>query len=240
MKTRIILLFFTALMLTSCFDYTDEIVGHAIIVDNFENKTPLEGLYIEVEHTEDEGYNYDVIANDTTDENGYFEINTKIKAGFINIDSWSLAHVYSDTEYSDTLGYFTFQFPDHTYGYKTIHLDTFSLSHNIWVIPRISNLGGYQADEILIHYYNCTLVDPSTRNMTFPGPVYENQTFDPVEITMTINIQHWLTYGSRDFARGSLKKDSQEIGFGYFKLEEYMHTIEGDTSYLNFDVVEDQ
>ncbi len=76
--------------------------------------------------------------------------------------------------------------------------------------------------------------------MTYYGSVDINQTFTPVEIKMTMNIQHWLTYGTREFARGSLKIDSNEVCFGYFKLEESKHTIEGDTLYLNFDIEQDK
>ncbi len=57
---------------------------------------------------------------------------------------------------------------------------------------------------------------------------------------MTMNIQHWLSFGTREFARGNLKIDSKEIGYGYFKLEESKHTIEGDTLYLNFDIIKEE
>lgn len=238
MNTKTILILFTALLFSSCINEADKISGHAFIVDNFKDKNPLEGIYIEVEYTKNEGYSYDFLHSATTDKNGYFKIDTEFKADYFNIDCWAVANVYSDKEYSDTLGNFGFQFPDDTYGYKTIQLDTFSLSHNIWVIPRINNLGKYQPDEISIHFFNCELVDSSQENMTFFGSVSVNQTFTPVEIKMTMNIQHWLSYGSREFARGSLKKNSQEIGFGYFKLEKSKHTIEGDSLYLNFDIVE--
>ena len=75
--------------------------------------------------------------------------------------------------------------------------------------------------------------------MTFYGSVDLNQQFTPVEIIMSMNIQHWLSYGTRDFARGSLKVNSEEIGFEYFKLEQSKHTIEGDTLYLDFDIEQD-
>lgn len=235
-KTIIIL--FATLLFSACTDETDKISGHAFIVDNFKDKNPLEGIYIEVEYTKNEGYSYDFLHSVTTDKKGYFKIDTEFKTDVFSIDCWAVANVYSDTEYTDTLGNFSFQFPDGTYGYKTIHLDTFSLPHNIWVIPRISNLGNYKPDEISINFYNCELIDTSLTDMTFFGSVNVNQTFTPVEIKMNMNIQHWLSYGSRDFARGSLKKNSQEIGFGYFKLEKSKHTIEGDTLYLNFEIEE--
>ncbi len=239
MKIKTIIFLFAALVLTSCLYEnfgTDKIKGQAVIVDNFKDKNPLEGLYIEVAYTKDEGYTYDYLTSSTTDINGYFEIDTEFKTDYFCIDCWAIANVYSDSDYSDTLGSFNFQFPKNTYDYKTIYLDTFSLSHNIWIIPRIKSLGDYKPDEISIDFYNCELVDTSFTNMIFYGSVDLNQQFTPVEIIMSMNIQHWLSYGTREFARGSLKVDSEEIGFGYFKLEQSNHIIEGDTLYLDFDV----
>lgn len=239
MKIRTIIFLFATLIITACSDEyygTDKIKGKAFIVDNFMDRNPLEGLYIEVVYTKDEGYTYDYLSSSNTDINGCFEIDTEFKAGFFNIDSWAVANVYSDSDYSGTLGSFIFQFPDNTYDYKTIHLDTFSLSHNIWVIPRIKSLGDNQPDEISIDFNNCELVDTSFTNMTFYGSFDLNQQFTPVEIIMSMNIQHWLSYGTRKLARGSLKINSKEIGFGYFKLEESKHTIEGDTLYLDFNI----
>jgi len=240
MNTKTIFFLLATLIFSACIKETLEISGQAYIVDNFKDKNPLEGVYIEIVYTKDEGNHYDFLHSVTTDKNGYFKIDTEFKSGFFCLDCWAVANVYSDTEYSDTLGNFSFQFPDDTYGYKTIHLDTFSLSHNIWVVPRISNIDDYQPDEISINFYNCELIDTSLTNLTFFDIVDANQTFTPVEIKMTMNIQHWLSYGSREIARGSLKKDSQEIGFGSFKLEESKHTIEGDTLYLNFEIFENK
>jgi hypothetical protein len=205
-------------------------------VNNFKEKKPLEGIFIEIKYTKNEGSRYDFLQSVTTDKNGFFKIDTEFKTDFIGIDCWAVANVYSDKEYTDTLGSFGFQFPNNTYAYKTIHLDTFSLSHNIWVIPKISNLEGYQPDELSIDFDNCELVDSSQKNMTYFGAVKVNQTFTPVEIKMTMNTQHWLSYGTRDLCRGSLKKDSKEIGFGYFKIEKYKRTVEGDTIYANFNI----
>jgi hypothetical protein len=242
MKIKIITFLIATLTLTSCIDEnfgTDGIKGQAVIVDNFKEKNPLEGLYIEVSYTRDEGYTYDYLSSSVTDVNGYFEIDTEFKSDNYSIDSWAIANVYSDSDYSDTLGSFNFQFPDDTYDYKTIYLDTFSLSHNIWVIPRIKSLGDNKPDEISINFSNCELVDTSFKNMTFQGSFDLNQQFTPVEIIMSMNIQHWLSYGTREFARGSLKVDSEEIGFGYFKLEQSKYTMEGDTLYIDFDIEED-
>ena len=239
MDIKTIIFLFATLTLSACIDEsynTDKIKGHAFIVDNFNDRNPLEGIYIEVEYTNNEGCTYDFISGSTADENGFFEIDTEIKTDYFGIDSWAIANVYSDTNYSDTLGSFSFQFLADTYDYRTIHLDTFSLEHNIWVIPRIRSLGAYQPDELSINFYNCELVDSSLTNMTFYDSIDISQTFTPVEIKMTMNIQHWLSYGTREFARGSLKIDSKEVAFGYFKLEQSKHTLEGDTLYLDFDI----
>jgi len=236
MKTKTFFILFATLMFSACGYETDKISGHAFIVNNFKEKKPLEGIYIEIEYTKNEGYKYDFLQSVTTDKNGFFKIDTEFKADFMCIDCWAVANVYSDKEYTDTLGSFRFQFPNDTYAYNTIHLDTFSLSHNIWVIPKISNLEGFQPDEISIDFYNCELVDSSQKIMTHFGSVNVNQEFTPVKIKMSMNTQHWLSYGTRDLACGSLKKDSKEIAFGYFKLEKSKRTVEGDTIYLNFNI----
>ncbi len=236
MKSKTILLFLAIFMLTACGSETDKITGQAVIVDNFKDKNPLEGVYVEVEYTNNEGYSYEFLNSATTDKNGYFKIDTQFETKFLGIDSWAVANVYSDKEYSDTLGSFRFQYPDKTYSYKTIHLDTFTLSHNIWVIPIIGDLGGFKPDGLSIEFNNCELVDNSKKEVVYSGTVKENQTFAPVELKMTMNTQHWLSYGTRDLARGSLKKDSKEIAFGYFKLVQTKRTTEGDTLYIIFTV----
>lgn len=221
---------------TTCIEpfTADKIKGQAIIVDNFKDRNPLEGLNIEVEYTNDEGYSYDFLSSSITDENGYFEIDTDYKAGFLGLDSWAIANVYTDIHQGEKLGSFRFQFPEGTYKYKTIHLDTFSLQHHVWLVPVIKDLGDYQPDEISIDFYNGDLVDATQKNMTFSNDIAVNQTFPPVEMKMTMNMQHWLSFGTRELARGSLRLNSQEVGFGYFKLEDAKHTCEGDTLYLEF------
>lgn len=238
---KLTVLLFNLLTFTACINTftTDKIKGQAIIIDNFKDKNPLERLYIEVKYTNDEGYTFNSLSGSATDENGYFEIDTEYKTGLLSLDSWAIANVYTDINQSEKLGSFGFQFPKHTYDYMTIHLDTFSLPHNIWVIPVIKDLGSYQPDEISIDFYNCDVVDTSNTNMTFRDSFTVNQTLNPVEIKMTMNIQHWLTYGSGELARGSLKINNEEIGFGYFRLEEVKHSSEGDVFYLNFTVEKD-
>ena len=241
MKLKIVLLLFTIFLFTSCFHpFHDEIKGHAVIVDNFKDKTPLKGVYIEVEHTEDEGYNYYVIGSATTDSTGYFNLDIVFESAIFTIDAWSIAYVYSDTFYTDTLGNFSFQFAEDTYNYKTIHIDTLCLEHNVWVVPRIGSLGDNLADELSTSYHNCPLVDAQKENVSYCSPFYVGQTFDPFEIKMTMRLQHWLTFGSRELGFVVLKKDSETIGYGGFTLVEFKHTNEGDTLYVNFDVHQDQ
>ena len=236
MKTKILFVLFTIGLLTACELDNDRIRGQAVIVDNFKDKNPLEGIIIELKYTKDEGYNYNLLQSVTTDKNGYFKIDAEYKTGFMCLDCWTVAEVYSDLEHTDTLGNFGFQFADKTYSYKTIHLDTFSLSHKVWIVPRIIDLGGFQPDQLSIEFDNCKLVDKSKKEMDYFGTISNNQTFAPVEMEMTLNTQHWLSYGTRDLARGSLKKNAKEIAFGYFKLENVKRTIEGDTLYLDFNV----
>jgi len=232
LKTNLFCIVCATFMLSACDFETEKIRGQAIIVDNLNDKNPLEGVYIELMYTKDEGYTYTYLYSVTTDKNGYFKIDTEYKNGLFSFDSWLVTNVYSDEEYSDTLGTFSFHKAD---GYKTIFLDTFSLAHKVWFIPKIRYLGGYQPDEITIDFYNCALVDCSQKIMTYSGSVNLNQEFTPVQIKMSMNAQHWFSSGTSSLARGSLKKDSKEIGFGYFKLEKTKHTVEGDTLFLYFD-----
>lgn len=242
MKIKTIYFLLAAVIISACerIEATDKLSGTAIIVDNFKNNMPLEGIYIEVEYAKDESAPSEIIASTTTDKNGFFEINERYASGLLNLDSWLVAHVYKDAKYSDTLGEFGFQFPKNTFRYKTIHLDTFSMPYNIWVIPRISTLSNLQPDEITIEFFNCEVVDAAQKNITHSGTVSLNQTFTPAEIKMTMNMQHWLMYGSKEIAKGTLKKGGQTIGFGHFKLEETKRTVEGDTLYLDFDVADIQ
>jgi hypothetical protein len=177
MKTKILFVLFAIELLTACELNYDRIRGQAVIVDNFKDKNPLEGIYIELKYTLDEGYNYNFLQGVTTDKNGYFKIDAEYKTGFMCIDCWTFAEVYSDIEKTDTLGSFGFQFANKTYSYKTIHLDTFSLSHKIWVIPRIINLDGFQPDQISIDFHNCDLVDKSIKEMTYFGAINVNQKY---------------------------------------------------------------
>ena len=236
MKAKILYCLFAFGLLTACDLENDRIRGHAVIVDNFKDRNPLEGISIELSFTKDGGYNYNFLQSVATDNNGYFEIDAEYKTGFMCLDCWTVAEVYSDLEHTDTLGSFGFQFADKTYSYKTIHLDTFSLSHKVWIVPRIIDLGGFQPDQLSIEFNNCELVDNSKKEMNYFGTISKNQTFAPVEMEMTLNTQHWLSYGTGYLARGSLKTDSIEIAFGYFKLEELKRTVEGDTLYLDFNV----
>jgi hypothetical protein len=237
MKTTLIMLA-SILLFTACFDSVRKYKGHAVIVDNFNDRNPLEGVYIEMKYTNVEGGDYKYLDGVTTDKNGYFELNTSFNAPFFGFDSDAYASVYSDTKYTDTLGFFRFQFNDDTFAYLTIHLDTFALSHNIWIIPRIKNLGKHQPDEIVIEFQNCGLVDNSRRTTTYSGNIALNQTFEPVEIIMSMSLQHWLCFGSRDLAFAILKKNNNEIGYGYFKLEKPERTVTGDTLYIDFSISE--
>jgi hypothetical protein len=45
MKTKTFLLLVAILLLTSCFESSQRIKGHAVIVDNFGDRNPLEGIY---------------------------------------------------------------------------------------------------------------------------------------------------------------------------------------------------
>lgn len=49
-------------------------------------------------------------------------------------------------------------------------------------------------------------------------------------------MQHWLSYGTNHLACGSLQKNGKENAFGYYKLENKKHTVEGDSLFLDFNI----
>jgi hypothetical protein len=233
--------FLFLILLSGCLNKlqeNNEIIGQAILVDNFRDKQPLEHAYIEIEYTSNDGIDPEVIYSTSSNEEGYFEIEAEYQSEYLNIDSWTVAKVYSDQSKTDTLGSFSFQFAEDTYSYKTIYLDTFCLAHQVWLIPRITDLNGCLADEITIEFNNCDPIEPSIKIVSYPNPFNEDQTFPPVEIDMNMNLQHWLRYGSKELAWCRLKLNTQEVGYGYFVLENPYHTKEGDSIYLDFRLID--
>ena len=58
------------LAITSCkLTYTN-LEGGAYIVESAASQIPIEGAYLEIQSTTDEGGSYDILATMTTDENG--------------------------------------------------------------------------------------------------------------------------------------------------------------------------
>lgn len=61
MKSTILFTLLSMLLLSSCGFDTEKIKGHAVIVDNFTDRNLLEGIYIEITQTNDEGYTYEIV-----------------------------------------------------------------------------------------------------------------------------------------------------------------------------------
>lgn len=225
------------LSLNSCFVadvFKTKIKGSAHIIDNFNDKNPLEGLYIEVIYDAADGDGVRVLASAVTDKNGYFELEGEYNDGGFNLDNWECAYVFKDAEKLDTLGWFRFHFADETYEYRTIHIDTFSLEHNIWVKPRIVDLKNEKADGVYLSFYNAKPKLKENLNNELYGEVNEGSTFDAIEIKMPMNTQHWLIYGTRDLATGGLLKNGEAFGSGDWNLNYNRPTKPGDTLFLDF------
>lgn len=217
------------ILVSSCDVVSTKIDDGAYIVNNRIDRTPLEGLYIELEYTKDEGSTYKVLASTYTDEYGYFEFDERRKDCF---DCWDRTFVYSDSLYSDTLGGFEYAFQDdNLWGAHVLHVDTFVQEHRLWLVPRMTDLGDLEANGLYIH---STSYYANSTQWVNGQTIEAGQTYDGIEITMDMQLQHWLSFGTGELARGELRNNGASVGFGYFKAPDTVQTIEGDTLFLDF------
>ena len=223
--------------LSSCFVedvVKTKIKGGAHFIDNFNDKNPLEGLYVEAIYDAADGDGIQILASAVTDKNGYFELEGEYFSGGFNLDNWDCAYVFKDAEKLDTLGWFGFQFADETYKYRTIHIDTFSLEHTIWVKPRILDLQKEKSEGVYLSFYNAKPQQNKNKYIEFFGEITEGKTFEPIEVKMPLNTQHWLNFGTRTLATGGLIKSGETFGSGDWKLNYNRPTKPGDTLFLDF------
>ncbi|MEY2963299.1 MAG: hypothetical protein RL754_560 [Bacteroidota bacterium] len=232
---RITTIFGAFALIASCSITSTKIEDGAFFVNSMDDKTPLAGLYLELMFTNDEGSSYKVIASTTTDSDGYFEFDEKYSGCF---DCFSHVNVYSDPEYSDTLGTFSYANQrDNIWGAKVIHTDTFSLEHNVWAVPRIGDLGGLNADRIEFRYHTWSGIN-NVSPQSYTTPLSAGTTFQPSQMTMSLGDQHWFRFGSGDVARGTIFQGLNEVGWGYFKLLDYRGSNEGDSLFIDFSIEE--
>lgn len=226
------LLFSSALLalLSGCSFTSQKINDGAYFVDSMDSKNPLVGLYIELMVTEDEGSTYNLLASTHTDENGYFYFDEEFGNCF---DCWEHVHIYSDSNYTDTLGLLTYAFQDKLSAPLVLHTDTFTLEHQVWIVPRIGDIGNVSADKINIRFDHIDPIGVSA-NLSYTQNITSSTTFPAVETTLNIGFQHWFNFGSGELAQGRLYNGGTEIGWGYFTLTDYRATSPGDTLFIDF------
>lgn len=217
-------------LFSGCSITSQRISDGAYFVDSMDTKNPLVGLYIEIMVTTDEGGSYDLLASTLTDENGYFYFDEKFGNCF---DCWEHVHIYSDSNYTDTLGLLTYAFQENLSAPLVLYTDTFSLEHPVWIIPRIEDMGDVSADKIDVLFHN---VDPigASANQSYTQTISNAMTFPAVQMKMDLGFQHWFNFGSGDVAQGRLYKGGTEVGWGYFTLTDYHYTSAGDSLYVDF------
>jgi len=220
----------TILLFHSCSLTTTKLKDGAYIVYDLNSKQPLKGLYVEVTYTADEGSSYDVLASTRTDEDGWFEFDEQHSGCF---DCWSHVHVYSDENYSDTLGGFEYAFPDGALnGARILHADTFVLEHEVVVIPRIGS-SDVTGDYMSINFHNVDL-NSGNQNQSFTQAVNQGTQFPTESFQMTMQLQHWLRFGTGYLAIGVVFDSGVEVESGYFKLSNYSGSVAGDTVYIDY------
>lgn len=217
-------------LFTGCTITSQRLQDGAYFVDAMDTKRPLAGLYLEVMVTKDEGSTFEVLAFTHTNEHGYFEFDERYGDCF---DCWEHVYVYSDAEYTDTIGDFTYAFQDNLWAPLVLHTDTFSLEHPVWVIPRIGDMGDVSADKIDILFQNFDPIGASA-NQTYIQNITNSTTFPAVQMNMDLGFQHWFTFGSSDVAQGRLYDGGTEVGWGYFTVTDYSATSPGDSLYVDF------
>ena len=230
-KLTIVAVIFT---MTSCSFTTTNVVGGAYIVDSATTQNPIQGAYLEIQYTTDEGSTYDILATTTTDENGYFHFDEKAPNCF---DCWERADVYSDTLRTSLLGSFDFFTAniDNIFSPDIIHVDTLSLEHTIFAVPRMDSLPDGDFSDLTYSLTSFPVASGVAANYNIPGPIEIGDRFKAVELVMSFQTQHWIQYGYGQIARTTiLDAQNNEIHGGFFLKTPDHYTAQGDTVYLEY------
>jgi len=222
------------LAITSCTLTTRNVEGGAYIVESTRTQKPIQGAYLEIQYTTDEGGTYDILATRTTDENGYFYFDEKTPDCF---DCWELVDVYSDTLRTSFLGTFNFYSAniDNIFSPNIIHADTFSLEHTIYAVPRMDSLPVGDYSDLTYSLNSFPVASGTASNYSVSGPIQIGDKFDPIELIMSFQTQHWIQYGYGQIAQTSiLNSQNQEINGGFFLKTPGHYTAQGDTVYLEY------
>ena len=222
------------LAITSCTLTTTDIEGGAYIVESTKTQKPIQGAYLEMQYTTDEGGSYDILAATTTDENGYFYFDEKSPDCF---DCWERVDVYSDSTGQILLGSFEFVSAsfDNIFSPDIIHVDTFSLEHTIYAVPRMDSLPTGDYSDLSYAVTSFPLASGVASNYSVSGPIQIGDQFAPIELMMTFQTQHWIQYGYGQVARTTiLDAQNNEINGGFFLKTPDHYTAQGDTVYLEY------
>jgi hypothetical protein len=220
--------------ITSCSFTTTNIEGGAYIVESTRIQNPIQGAYLEIQYTTDEGGSYDILATTTTDENGYFYFDEKSPDCF---DCWERVDVYSDSTGQILLGSFEFVSAnfDNIFSPDIIHVDTFSLEHTIYAVPRMDSLPTGDYSNLSYAVTSFPLASGVASNYSVSGPIQIGDQFNPIELIMSFQTQHWIQYGYGQIAQTSiLNSQNQEINGGFFLKTPDRYTAQGDTVYLEY------
>jgi hypothetical protein len=220
--------------ITSCSFTTTNIEGGAYIVESTRIQNPIQGAYLEIQYTTDEGGSYDILATTTTDENGYFYFDEKSPDCF---DCWERVDVYSDSTGQILLGSFEFVSAnfDNIFSPDIIHVDTFSLEHTIYAVPRMDSLPTGDYSNLSYAVTSFPLASGVASNYSVSGPIQIGDQFNPIELIMSFQTQHWIQYGYGQIAQTSiLNSQNQEINGGFFLKIPDRYTAQGDTVYLEY------
>ncbi|MGA1381246.1 MAG: hypothetical protein ACO30N_06820 [Schleiferiaceae bacterium] len=222
-----------AVMLASCaYFVSTRFTGYAYIVDSHRSKQPVEGLWIEAYYFQESERDDAPFFTSTTDEHGYFSFEGRSPSGGFDIDGWEMAYVYSGADRLDTLGTFQFVSSNRPNNYRTVELDTFALPHTVWIVPRIASLGSAPGNEMHLRMDLGGDFSPdSNLERTYSGPFSVGQKLDAWPGYMSFGIQHWLTFGSREF--GSAMWTYTTEYSGNVMAPWRPRTSEGDTVFLD-------
>jgi hypothetical protein len=212
--------------------------GSAYIIDDYQSRNPMAGLYVEAVY--DDRSLDPIITNPTltplmgtiTDDHGYFSFDTRFPdQGMIDNTAWAL--VYSDSMKSNQIGEFRFSSKGSFSNRMTIGLDTLCMPYNIWIVPRLANLGSETSDTILYRVDAVEVVAPSQKDHYVVGPFSIGQVLPAVHVKINFGTQEWLKHGSR-YAFWAMYSNQELIHYSTYSLfPEGMRAREGDTVFTD-------
>lgn len=208
--------------------------GEAYLVNNHRDKQPVEGVLFEMFYYQESVRDDEPFAVATTDDRGHFKIEgVSPGGGGFDIDGWNQAFAFADPSRTDTLGTLQFAYPGNdTYRYQTIRLDTFVMPHQVWVVPRVASLGTGSGNDLYLRMNQGGDFSPeSNLERTYSGPFSLGQKLDAWPGQMSLGMQHWLSFGSREFGSATWAPTTEYSG--NVKAPWRPRTIEGDTVYLD-------